>query len=42
MKRILPLLIVSLLAVATGCQERTPTEKAIDKTKDAMKEGPRR
>ena len=39
MKKILPLIIVGVLAVATGCQEKTPTEKAIDKTKDAMKEG---
>ena len=39
MKRILPLIIAGLLAVAAGCQEKSPTEKAIDKTKDAVKEG---
>ncbi|GDY19889.1 hypothetical protein LBMAG56_12340 [Verrucomicrobiota bacterium] len=39
MKKILPLFIVGVLAFAAGCQEKTPTEKAIDKTKDAVKEG---
>ena len=42
MKKILPLIIVGLLVVATGCKEKTPTEKAIDKMKEgaeAAKDG---
>ena len=39
MKKILPLLIISLLSLGTACQEKSPTEKAIDKTRDAVKDG---
>ena len=39
MKKLLPLLIASLLAFAVGCKEKSPTEKAVDKTKEAVKDG---
>ena len=39
MKKILPLLIASLLAFALGCKEKSPAEKAVDSTKEAVKDG---
>jgi hypothetical protein len=42
MKKVLPLLLVAVIALAVGCKEKTTTEKVSDAVKDgaeAVKDG---
>ena len=34
MKKVLPLLLIAVIALAVGCKEKTPTEKVTDAVKD--------